>query len=93
MFTLKRVLDEYRPFVGKMVVDKETILATCENLEKLLDLETFLGLSCNLPLYELVHIMLRCAQAREYHVVDFILSIGTLPNQSIWNVCGHKSCI
>jgi hypothetical protein len=40
---LKMVLDAYRPFVRKMDVDKEIVLAVSENLEKLLALETFLA--------------------------------------------------
>ena len=44
-----------------MDVDKDIVPVASENLEKLLDLETFRGLSRILPLFESNHNMIECA--------------------------------
>lgn len=76
---LKTILDAYRPLVRKMEVDEEIVSAVGENLEKLLDLETFLGLSRILPLFESNHNLIKCAQTRDCYVVEFIHALSICP--------------
>lgn len=62
-----------------MNVDEEIVLAVSENLEKLLALETFLGLSRILPLLESIHNLIKCAQTRDCYVVEFIHALSLCP--------------
>jgi len=50
----KRVLSEYKALVVKMVEDNVIVDTTKINYELMCDLETLLGLSCIIPLLELV---------------------------------------
>jgi len=50
----KQVLNEYKAFIMKMVVDSANVQIAKANYESLCDAETLLGLACTIPLLEVV---------------------------------------
>jgi hypothetical protein len=60
----KRVLSEYKALVVKMVEDNVIVDTTKINYELMCDLETLLGLSCIIPLLELVQGLSKFAQSQ-----------------------------
>ncbi len=60
----KRVLSEYKALVVKMVEDNVIVDTTKINYELMCDLETLLGLSCIIPLLELVQGLSKIARSQ-----------------------------
>jgi len=60
----KKVLSEYKALVVKMVEDSVIVDTTKINYELMCDLETLLGLSCIIPLLELVQGLSKFAQSQ-----------------------------
>lgn len=57
----KWVLNKYKPLIVKMVKVNSTINITKPNYELLCDVETFLGLTCVLPLLEAMQCLTKFA--------------------------------
>jgi hypothetical protein len=71
----KRVPNEYKTLVIKMVEDNVTLDIGKTNYELMCDLEMLLGLSCIIPLLELVQGLSKFAQSQYTFICDFIFSL------------------
>jgi hypothetical protein len=71
----KRVLCEYKTLVVKIVEDSVTIDIAKTNYELLCDLETLLGLSCIIPLLELLQGLSKFTQSQQTFICDFISAL------------------
>jgi hypothetical protein len=60
----KKILSEYKTLVIKMVEDNVTLDIGKTNYEVMCDLEMLLGLSCIIPLLELVQGLSKFAQSQ-----------------------------
>jgi hypothetical protein len=68
----KRVFSEYKVLVVKMVKDSVIVDTIKTNYELLCDLEMLLGLSCSIPLLELVQGLSKISQSQQTSICDFI---------------------
>jgi hypothetical protein len=68
---LKHVLREYKSFLVKMHMDAPINKLVVENLDLLCDLELVFGLSCMLPMLEVVHKLIEYVKKRDVFIIDF----------------------
>jgi hypothetical protein len=68
---LKHVLKEYKSFLVKMHMDAPINKLVVENLDLLCDLELVFGLSCMLPMLEVVHKLIEYVKKRDVFIIDF----------------------
>jgi hypothetical protein len=71
----KWVVAKYKTLIAKVSKDQIENEATRSNLQKLLDLELILGLHCILPLFELVHTLIKNIQGKDIYICDFVEAI------------------
>jgi hypothetical protein len=69
---LKQVMAKYKTLIVKMSQDNVSITQTRFNLDLLCDLHMLLGLSCLLPLLEVMHALIKFAQGRDIFICDFV---------------------
>jgi uncharacterized membrane protein len=72
---LKRVMAEYKTLIVKISWDKVLVTQARFNLDLLCDLHMLLGLSCLLPLLEVVNALIKFAQGRDVFIYDFVATI------------------
>jgi hypothetical protein len=72
---LKRVLAENKALVVKMIEDNATNAIAKLNHQLLCDVETLLGLSCVLPLLEIVVGLSKFAQGWHTFICDFVFVV------------------
>ncbi len=63
---------KYKTLIVKMSQDSVSIAQARFNLNLLCDLHMLLGLSCLLPLLEIVHALIKFAQGRDIFICDFV---------------------
>jgi hypothetical protein len=71
----KRVLEEYKPLVTKMVVDSPKELAAKQNLSMLLDWQNMVTLPCFLPMLNSANSLIKFAHNPACYIVDFISAV------------------
>jgi len=55
-----------------MHVDNAKSEVALKNLNEMCDIEFILGLCCNLPLFEIIHMLIQIAQGKDVFVCDFV---------------------
>ncbi len=68
----KRLVFEYRFVVMKMSEDLPINHVVATNYELLCDVETMMGLTCVLPMLEVIQNLNKFAQNRYYFIFDFM---------------------
>jgi hypothetical protein len=78
MFPTKRILVEYKTLVVKMHDDLHIVVVTKTNLQYICDIEVVMGLTCIMPLLELVHALIKFVQDHDTFVCDFVIVVKRL---------------
>jgi hypothetical protein len=63
---MKHVICKYRPLLMKMALDFPTIALAASNLELNCDVEILLSLVCFVPMLEIVKVLMKFAQLRDF---------------------------
>jgi hypothetical protein len=69
------MMAKYKTLIVKMLQDNVSIAQARFNRNLLCDLHMLLGLSCLLPLLEIVHALIKFAQGKDIFICDFVATI------------------